>query len=50
LFSRPIEPEAIEAFLLEAAETSRATAVAASAQAAGGAGSSVVPSGVGRNP
>jgi diguanylate cyclase (GGDEF)-like protein/PAS domain S-box-containing protein len=30
LFSRPIEPEAIEAFLLEAAESSRAAAVAAS--------------------
>ena len=30
LFSEPIEPEAIEAFLLEAAETSRAAAVAAS--------------------
>ena len=30
LFSRPIEPEAIEAFLLDAAETSRAAAVAAS--------------------
>jgi EAL domain-containing protein (putative c-di-GMP-specific phosphodiesterase class I) len=50
LFSRPIEPEAIEAFLLEAAETSRATAVAASAQANGAAGSSVVPSAAGRNP
>jgi predicted signal transduction protein with EAL and GGDEF domain len=30
LFSRPIEPEAIEAFLLDAAETSRAAAVAQS--------------------
>ncbi len=33
LFSRPIEPEAIEAFLLEAAETSRAAAIAASVRA-----------------
>jgi len=34
LFSRPIEPEAIEAFLLEAAETSRAAAIAASSASA----------------
>ncbi len=30
LFSRPIEPQAMEAFLLEAAESSRAAAIAAS--------------------
>jgi diguanylate cyclase (GGDEF)-like protein/PAS domain S-box-containing protein len=51
LFSRPIEPEAIEAFLLEAAETSRAAAIAASTRPALGAGeSSGVRSGVGTNP
>jgi diguanylate cyclase (GGDEF)-like protein/PAS domain S-box-containing protein len=33
LFSKPIEPEAIETFLLEAAETSRAAAIAASPKA-----------------
>ena len=33
LFSRPIEPEAIEAFLLDAAETSRAAAIAPGALA-----------------
>ena len=35
LFSRPIEPEAIEAFLLDAAETSRAAAVAATGATGG---------------
>jgi diguanylate cyclase (GGDEF)-like protein len=50
LFSRPIEPEAIEAFLLEAAETSRAAAIAASARPAGAVESSVVPSGVSSDP
>jgi diguanylate cyclase (GGDEF)-like protein len=50
LFSRPIEPEAIEAFLLEAAETSRAAAIAAAARTTGAVDPSAVPSGVGLKP
>jgi diguanylate cyclase (GGDEF)-like protein/PAS domain S-box-containing protein len=50
LFSRPIEPEAIEAFLLEAAETSRAAAIAASARPNGAVEFPAVPSGVGIDP
>jgi EAL domain-containing protein (putative c-di-GMP-specific phosphodiesterase class I) len=49
LFSRPIEPEAIEAFLLEADETSRAAAIAAAAPN-GAVESPAVPSGVGVDP
>jgi diguanylate cyclase (GGDEF)-like protein/PAS domain S-box-containing protein len=50
LFSRPIEPAAIEAFLLEAAETSRASAIAASQRLGVATGTTEVPSGVGSNP
>jgi diguanylate cyclase (GGDEF)-like protein/PAS domain S-box-containing protein len=50
LFSRPIEPAAIEAFLLEAAETSRASAIAASLRLGVATGTTEVPSGVGSNP
>src|SRR3984957_99026 len=52
LFSKPIEPEAMEAFLLDAAETSRAAAVAASGTTGAGAppgaeGPPVLASGIG---
>ena len=56
LFSRPIEPEAIEAFLLDAAETSRAAAVALTGTTAPKARTGdadqppVLTSGIGSNP
>jgi EAL domain-containing protein (putative c-di-GMP-specific phosphodiesterase class I) len=56
LFSRPIEPEAIEAFLLDASETRRAAAIALSGTtAAPGEGGEAGPppvlaSGIGSNP
>jgi len=43
LFSKPIEPEAIEAFLLESAESNRAAAIAASTRPADPAGASPEP-------
>jgi len=45
LFSRPIEPQAMEAFLLEAAESSRAAAIAASVRTQDLSGVATEPAG-----